>query len=82
VALRDLSIEDSEKCVVVYLKDGNKVASDYMEEEAAQAEFERILAEKPGQGSANEIIRVGKTAAFKSGDFSRIELQGPPVLIA
>ena len=74
--------EDSEKRVVVHLKDGNKVASEYMEEEAAQAEFERNLAEKPGQGPVNEIIRVGKTAAFKSGDFSRIELHDPPVLIA
>ncbi len=75
--------EDTKKCVVVSLKDGNTVESEYMEEEAAQAEFERILAEKPGPGAlGDEIIRVGKRAAFKSGDFARIEVKSEPVYFA
>jgi hypothetical protein len=73
--------EDSEKCVVVFLKNGKTVESEYMEEGAAQAEFERILAERPGQ-TAVEVIRVGKRAAFQSGEFSRIEIQGHQVFIA
>jgi hypothetical protein len=73
--------EDSDKRIVVFLKDGNTVESEYMEEEAAQAEFERILAERPGQGAA-EVIRVGKRAAFRSGEFSRIEIQARQVFVA
>jgi uncharacterized Fe-S cluster-containing protein len=71
--------DDTEKCVVVFLKDGSSVESEYMGGDHAQAEFERILEEKPGQGSANELIRVGKRAAFKSGEFSHIEIRGEPV---
>jgi hypothetical protein len=73
--------EDSEKRVVVFLKDGNTAESEYMDKEAAQAEFERILAERPGQNSV-EVIRVGTRAAFRSGEFSRIEIQGHQVFAA
>jgi hypothetical protein len=43
-------------------------------DEAAKAEFERIVADKPGQVSETELIRVGKSAAFRNGDLSRIEI--------
>jgi hypothetical protein len=59
--------EDSKKCVIVSLKDGKTVESEYMEEDAAQAEFERVLAERPGQGPANEIIRVGSRQRSSQG---------------
>lgn len=68
----------AEKRVVVHLKDGNSAQSEYMSDDAAQAEFERILGENPTEGEGHRIIRVGKSAAFKAGDFSRIELRSKP----
>ncbi len=73
----------AQKRVAVFLKDGNAiVVGEKMDEEAAQAEFERILAEKPTEGDQGRLIRVGKTAAFTARDFSRIEIQDPPTYIA
>jgi hypothetical protein len=40
-------------------------------------ELERILEEKPGLNET-EVIRVGKTAAVRSGDFVQIQIQDPP----
>jgi hypothetical protein len=66
----------AEKRVAVFLKNGTTVVSEDMDEEAAQAEFERILSEGPAHSlSKDALIRVGKTAAFRSEDFSRIEIQ-------
>jgi hypothetical protein len=65
----------AEKRVAVFLKDGSSVVSENLEEDAAQAEFDRIVAERPGTGFAGKIIKVGKSAAFRSGDFTRIEVQ-------
>ena len=64
------------KRVVVFLKSGT-VASEDMTEEEAQAELDRILEEKPGLNE-REVIRVGKTGAFRSGDFVQIQIQDPP----
>ena len=71
----------AEKRVAVFLKDGSVVMSEDMAEDAAQAEFERILAEDPGQGFPGRLIKVGTSAAFKAADFSRLEVQDPPGLI-
>lgn len=68
----------AEKRVIVFLKDGNVVASEDMDEEAAQAEFDRIVAEDPTRGFQGRLIKVGKSAVFKAGDFGRMELQDPP----
>jgi hypothetical protein len=45
-----------------------------MDEDAAQAEFDRILELRPGM-SDKRVIKVGKSAAFRGGEFSRIEVQ-------
>jgi hypothetical protein len=49
-----------------------------MTEPAARDEFERILQEEPGTGFGGRTIRVGQTAAFRSEDFLRIEIQDAP----
>ena len=70
------------KRVVVYLLQGETVASEEMEETQATAEFERILEEEPSLGPGRRTIRVGKSATFQAGDFDRIELEDSPGIAA
>jgi hypothetical protein len=65
----------AEQRVVVFLRDGSSVASEEMSDESAQHELERILSQGPRKGSAGKIIKLGKTAAFRSIDFVRAEIQ-------
>ena len=64
-----------EQRVIVFLSDGSSVASEDMDEETAQRELERIVAEGPRRGSAGKVIQLGRTAAFRSIDFVRPEIQ-------
>jgi hypothetical protein len=69
----------ADKQVVVFLKNGETIISETMEEGEAQAEFDRILEANPSTGIPRErLIKLGTSAAFQAGDFARIEIQEPP----
>jgi hypothetical protein len=65
--------------VIVHLRDGSTVSSEEMSEEAAKRELERIVAEEPRKGNAGKVIQLGRSAAFRSLDFIRAEIEDAPL---
>jgi len=69
----------AQKRVAARRRDGTYITSEYMEPEAAKAEFERVLDEVKAYGSNPEHwAKLGQEGAIKAIDIESVELQDEP----